>query len=121
MELPEAALAPPSRRAAGPGMGATLPAYLLARIPARTSAAQGNLLAAQGRAADRRDRQIRRGVRSLPARTAVRLPDQHSGAGDRPRPGAARRGADLQSGARTVRGAAPALPAPVHRLSRNRA
>ena len=67
-------------------------------------------------AADRRGRPRRRGVRGLPARAAVGLPDVDS----RARHGACRQpaagGDHLQRHARAVGRAAPALPLPVHRL-----
>ena len=66
--------------------------------------------------ADRRDRPGRRGVRGVPARDPVRLPDH--GARDRDDPGgaAAAGGPDLEPDARGPRRAQAALPVPLDRL-----
>src|SRR5208282_3414480 len=102
VELPEAALTDAGGRAAGPPMGGAERAYLLARLPARASVAEGDHGAEPRRAADRRDRQGRRGVRGLSARAAVRLSGERSRIGNVKGARAARRDSDLESGARTV-------------------
>ena len=50
------------------------------RVPDPPPAARGDRDRRAGRAADRRDRPRRRGVRGVPARGALRLPDHHPGA-----------------------------------------
>src|SRR5208283_128430 len=121
MELPETTFAYAGRRAAGAAMGGTERAYLLARLPARASAAQGDHRAEPGSVVDRRDRQSRRGVRGLSAGIAFRLPDKCSRTGNVEGSRTASGDFDIESRARTVGGAAPPMPAPIHRFSGHRA
>ncbi len=93
---------------------------------ARSSCSRDPLMSAiaserAGRAADRRDRQDRPGVRGDAAGGALRLPDLDPRA--RPRRGAHApcRAADLEQLARADRGAQAPLPVPVARLPRARA
>ena len=63
-------------------LGRYFGASVLARVSARAAAAEGDFVAAQSRAADRRDRQGRRGVRGFPARVAFRFPGDGSRIGN---------------------------------------
>ena len=83
-------------------------------------AARGDQLRRAAGAADRRGRPRRRGLRSLPARTAVGLPDVDPGTRHRARRYATAGRHHLERHARALRRAAPPLPVPVHRLSRLR-
>ena len=69
-------------------------------------------------AADRRDRPLRSGVRGLPARIPLRLPDLDPRARHRARRRAAGGGPHLEPHARAARGAAAALRLSLDRLSR---
>ena len=102
---------------AGGGQGA---GHLLRALPAEAPAARGDQLRGAAGAPDRRGRPRRRGVRGLPARAAVGLPDVDPRAGHRSRRVAPAGRHHLQRHARTLRRAAPPLPLPVHRLSRLR-
>ena len=77
--------------AAGHGLGRGPGRHLRRGVPARPAAAHRHRLRAAGRAADRRDRQDRPGVRGDAARAPVRLPDLH------PRARAASRRAPIPS------------------------
>ena len=68
-------------------------------------------------AADRRNRPLRSGVRSLPAGVSFRLPDFDSGTRRDPRLRAAGRDPHLQPDARTARGVAPPLRLSLDRIS----
>ena len=85
-------------------------------VPAGAAAAGSGPGRRSGRAADRRDRPGRRRVRGLPARGALRLPDQHPrdrhGQGGQPAAG----GAHLQPHPGAARRAEAALPVPLDRL-----
>ena len=70
------------------------------------------------RAADRRNRPRRPGVRGVPARIPLRLPDFDSRARHGPRRRAPGRRADLEPHPRPARGAAPPLRLSLDRLSR---
>ena len=85
VELPEAAPAHPGRSRRGPAVGGRRARHLLARVPARAAAAARHHGAAPRRAADRRDRQGRPGVRGVPARGAERLPGERARARHDPR------------------------------------
>src|SRR5260370_32169364 len=102
MELPETVAAAAGRRASGPSMGGAVGASVLARVPARTAVAQGDLDTAQSRASDRRDRQGGRRIRSVSARAAVGFAGNRSRTLSVPRGCAPRRGADLESRTRTI-------------------
>ena len=74
------------------------------------------------RAADRRDRPRRRGVRGVPARGALRLPDHDPRARDDPRRAASRRvDPHLEPHARAARRAQAPLPLPLDRAPVDRA
>src|SRR4029077_19101177 len=107
MELPEAVTAAAGRRASGPALGGAVGASILARVSAGAAAAARDFGAAQGRAVDRRDRQARRGVRGLPARTTLRFPGERARTRHRARARAPGGSADLQPRARVVGRVAP--------------
>ena len=117
VELPQAAAAHPGggvRHRLGRRPGG----HLRRGVPARAAADDRDRLRAAGRAADRRDRQDRPGVRGDAARGALRLPDLDPGAragGVAHAPG---RAAHLQQLARADRGAQAPLPVPLARLPR---
>ena len=95
-------------------------AHLLRRLSARAAAAGRDPEEGLAGSADRRSRPRRRGVRGLPARAFVRLPDDDPGIRDRERPVDPARRADLERNARTLRRAAPSLPLSLSRFSRRR-
>ena len=82
VELPAPAAAHP-RRAGGHRLRGRA---VRARVPDPAAAARGDRLGRAGRAPDRRDRPRRRGVRGVPARGALRLPDHDPRARHDPRP-----------------------------------
>ena len=104
--------------AAGTGLAGRAGGHLLRGLPDGAAAPHGDLDAGAGRAADRRDRQDRPGVRGDAARGPVGLPDLDPGAGRRRGDDAAAGAAHLQQHARADRGAEAPLPVPVARLSR---
>ena len=94
---------------------------LHARVPAAPAAARGDRSPPGERCAGpphRRARPRRRGVRGVPARAALRLPDHDPGARHHPRRAAAGRGHHLEPHARDPRRAQAPLPLPLDRLSR---
>ena len=115
VELPQAAAADPGRgRRHGLGRG---PGRHLRRgVPARAPADDRDRLGGAGRAADRRDRQDRPGVRGDAARAAVGLPDLDPGAGPDRGAHPSGRAAHVEQLARADRGAQAPLPVPVARL-----
>ena len=119
VELPQAAAADPGRGGRhrlgrGPGR------HLRRGVPARAPADDRDRLRGAGRAADRRDRQDRPGVRGDAARAAVRLPDLDPRAGPDRGAHASGRAADVEQLARADRGAQAPLPVPVARLPERR-
>ncbi|CAA9467359.1 MAG: Carbon monoxide oxidation accessory protein CoxD, partial [uncultured Solirubrobacteraceae bacterium] len=116
VELPQAAPAHPGRGrrrglAGGPGR------HLRQGVPALPPASAGHLGRPPRRAAHRRDRQDRPGVRGDAARAAVGLPDLDPRARDGALDLPSRRAAHLEQHARADRGAQAPLPVPVARLS----
>ena len=95
---------------------------LRARLPDRAAAATGapRRPGAAAGAADRRARPGRRGVRGLPARVAVRLPDHHPGTGFHQGVGAAGRRHHVEPDARTARRSETPLRLRLDRLPRLR-
>ena len=73
------------------------------RVPHPAAAARGDRPRRAGGAADRRGRPRRRGVRGVPARGAVGLPDHHPRAGHDPRAAATGGRAHLEPHARAAR------------------
>ena len=120
VELPQAAPADPGRGRRH-RLGRRAGRHLRRGVPAQPPADAGDRRRGAGRAADRRDRQDRPGVRGDAARAAVGLPDHDPRA--RPDRGAhaPRRAAHLQQHARADRGAQAPLPVPVARLPGHRA
>ena len=120
MELP----APAPRDQGARGRAARTPTRSRSTSSPRTICSSGRCSPPSGarrrRAADRRGRPRRRGIRGLPARASLRLPGQDPRARhDQGALDPARR-ADLQRHARTVRRAAPPLPLSLSRFSRRR-
>ena len=91
--------------------------HLWRGVPDRAADAGGAARAGLDRAADRRNRPRRPGIRGLPARIPLRLPDFDSRARHGARRRAAGRRADLEPHARPARGAAPPLRLSLDRLS----
>ena len=117
VELP--APAPPHpRRAGGHGLrgGALRP-----RVPHPAAAARGDRLRRAGRAAHRRDRSRGRGVRGVPARGPLGLPDHDPGARHDPRAAQAGGRPHLEPHARAARRAQAARALPLDRASVDRA
>src|ERR1700737_1746520 len=90
--------------------------HLRRGLPDRASDARGLARAGFDGTADRRDRSLGSGVRGLPARIPLRLPDFDPRARHHPRGGAAGCGAYLQPHARSARGAAPPLRLSLDRI-----
>src|SRR6266849_1489690 len=90
--------------------------HLRRDFPDRASDARGAARAGFDGAADRRDRSLGSGVRGIPARIPLRLPDFDPRARHRPGSRAAGGGAHVQPHARSARGVAPALRLSLDRL-----
>ena len=123
VELPQAAAADPgaSRRAEAEPRRRVLGRHLRRGLPAHPAAAGGDRLRRAGRAADRRDRQDRPGVRGDAARGPLRLPDLDPRARRDRGAHAPDRRPHLEQLARADRGAEAPLPLPLARLPRRRA
>ena len=112
------AAAPHPRGAGGNGRRG---GALRTRVPDPSPAARGGRGRGRRRAADRRDRPGRRGVRGVPARGAVGLPGDDPRAGHDRREAPAVRDPDVEPHARAARRAQAALPLPLDRPSVDRA
>src|SRR5882724_5265593 len=106
----------PAANAGDPPGGRRDHRHLRRDLPDRASDARGATRAGFDGAADRRDRSLGSGVRSLPARIPLRFPDFDPRARHRPGSRAAGSGADLQPHPRSARGVAPPLRLSLDRL-----
>ena len=107
--------APAAAHPGGPGGNGRRVGALRPGVPDPAAAARGGRGRGAGRAADRRDRPRRRGVRGVPARGAVGLPDHHPRARHDRGEAASLRDPDLEPDARAARRAQAPLPLPLDR------